>query len=87
MQNMQITTMTTRGQIVIPQNVRVSLHIDTGTKFIVIGDEDTIILKKIEMPPLSELKTLLTKSRKQAQKAKVKKSALKQAIKAERVKS
>lgn len=40
--------MSSKGQVVIPQNVRAMVHADEGTLFSVMGTNDTIILKKIE---------------------------------------
>lgn len=86
METLQITTMTTRGQIVIPQTVREALGIDTGTKFAVAGEGDTIILKRLELPTSQELKSLLASSRKEARKGGLKKSDVTRAIKEERKK-
>ena len=40
--------MRSKGQIVIPQNIRKSISAVEGTIFAAVGSEDTIILKKIE---------------------------------------
>jgi AbrB family looped-hinge helix DNA binding protein len=45
-----ITKMSSRGQIVIPQELREKLKADEGTVFAVEGSEDTIILKRINLP-------------------------------------
>jgi len=47
--------MSSKGQIVIPQNVREELQVDEGTVFAVVGSGDTIILKKIVTPSKEEL--------------------------------
>jgi antitoxin PrlF len=80
----EITTMTSRGQVVIPQAVRDALELDSGTKFVVIGEGDTVILKKIEAPSTDELRKLLTQSRSAAKKSGLKQSAVEKAIKAVR---
>ena len=46
MTNVEITSLSSRGQVVIPQNIRKRLKLGTGEKFIVVEREDTIILKK-----------------------------------------
>ncbi len=76
--------MTSKGQIVIPQLVRESLNINVGNKFAVIGIGDTIILKKMDIPSADELKALLKQTRTEAKKKKLKKSDVKNAIKAAR---
>ena len=47
--------MSSRGQVVIPQDIREMVHADEGTLFSVMGMDDTIILKKIETPSNEEL--------------------------------
>jgi len=47
--------MSSKGQIVIPLDVREELHAHAGTVFAVVGGRDTIILKKIETPSKEEL--------------------------------
>ena len=70
-ETLETTTMSSRGQIVIPQGVREALALDAGAKFIVIGEGDTIILKKLEVPSASALKELLAQSRKAAKKSRL----------------
>ncbi len=81
MDTFEITTMTTKGQIVIPQGVREALGIATGAKFAVVGEGDTIILKRLEMPSSSVLKALLAKTRTAARKAGLKKSDVTKTLK------
>lgn len=84
MDTFAITTMTTKGQVVIPQGVREALGIATGAKFAVVGEGDTIILKRLEMPSVHTLKTLLAKSRSASRRAGLKKSDVAKAVKAAR---
>ena len=51
--------MSSRGQIVIPQSLRERLKIHEGEKFIVLGEDSTIVLKKVEMPSKEKLITEL----------------------------
>lgn len=53
--NVETVVMSSKGQIVIPQEVREELHINKGTVFAVVGTSDTIILKKIVTPSKEEL--------------------------------
>lgn len=45
-----ITTITEKGQLVIPKRVRKRLGIVPRNRFLVYGEGDTVILKKIELP-------------------------------------
>ena len=51
--------MSSKGQIVIPQDVREALHAQRGAVFAVVGSKDTIVLKKIVTPSREELITTL----------------------------
>jgi AbrB family looped-hinge helix DNA binding protein len=84
--NVFTTKMSSKGQIVIPEEVRNSLGLIPGTQFVVVGRGDTVILKSIEAPSMDELTELLTEARRSAKKAGLKKADLKQAIKESRSK-
>lgn len=47
--------MSSKGQIVIPQDIREELKTTEGTIFAVYGHNDTIILKKITTPSKEDL--------------------------------
>ena len=63
------TKMSTRGQIVIPENIRNDLGLVSGSEFIVVTEEDAIILKKLHLPPKTALKSLLDKANAKAKAA------------------
>ncbi len=48
----------TKGQIVIPQRFRRELAITTNTKLIVYRQGDKLVVAKLKIPPLKELKDL-----------------------------
>ena len=60
--------MSSRGQLVIPQDMREELHAKEGTVFAIMGNKDTIILKKIEKPSKEEFIKLLTTMAKEGRK-------------------
>ncbi len=51
----ETTKMSSKGQIVIPQDLREELDIEEGTLFAIMGTKDTIILKKLETPSKESL--------------------------------
>ncbi len=63
MENIEITSVSSRGQVVIPQSLRDRLKIHEGEKFVIIGEDNTIVLKKLEMPSFSGIDQLLKKTR------------------------
>ena len=81
MSTVSTTKMTSKGQIVIPEEIRKKLKLETGSRFIVLGEKDVVILKTIAPPSIEEFDTLLTKARQQAKAAGLKKSDISQAIK------
>ena len=86
MENIEITSVSSRGQIVIPQSLRDRLKIREGEKFVVFGEDNTIVLKKLEMPSFSEIDKLLKKTREFARKKGIKESDVEEAIKNSRKK-
>jgi len=48
--NVATTKMSSKGQVVIPESVRVKLGLRTGAQFVVLGHGDTIMLKVIASP-------------------------------------
>ena len=50
----EITTISEKGQVVIPQSIRKELGIKPKNKFLIYGKGDTIIMKKIELPDLKK---------------------------------
>ncbi len=55
MSDVELTKLSSKGQVVIPQNVRDELHLKEGETFAVMGKEDTIILKKVAVPSPKEV--------------------------------
>jgi AbrB family looped-hinge helix DNA binding protein len=82
-----ITAMSTRGQIVLPKKIRVSLNLDAGTQFVVFSDQGNILLKPITEPKLSDFEAILKKAKKWAEKNGLQESEIDDAIKAVRKKS
>jgi len=62
MEKLQITSMSSRGQIVIPLDVREHLGLREGEKFVVVGEDDTVVLKKIAMPSFKNFDKLMQKT-------------------------
>ena len=63
------TRMSSKGQVVIPEDVRKALRLEVGEQFVVMGDGDTVVLKRIAVPAKSELRAMLVKVRSQVRRA------------------
>jgi AbrB family looped-hinge helix DNA binding protein len=72
--------MSSKGQIVIPEDIRNRLGLKTGDKFLVMGDKDVVILKALSNPSLEEFDDLIKSVRKQARTAGLKRSDIDKAI-------
>lgn len=59
MSEVEITKMSSKGQVVVPQDIREELGAKEGTVFAVFASADTIILKKVETPSKEELRKRL----------------------------
>ena len=62
MEKLEITSMSSRGQVVIPLDIRELLGLKEGEKFVVVGEKDTVILKKVTMPSFKNFDKLLKKT-------------------------
>ena len=74
------TKMSSKGQVVIPEAIRKRLGLKEGSQFVVVGEKDTLILKTIAAPSLSEFDDLIAEAKKQARMAGMKRSDIKAAI-------
>jgi len=63
------TKLSSRGQVVIPEEIRSRLGLEAGVKFIVVGEGDVVVLKALKPPRLRDFKALLAKARKSAEDA------------------
>lgn len=75
------TRMSSKGQIVIPENIRKQLNLKEGTQFVVVGENDVVMLKTIEAPIIEDFDNLIQQARAQAKNVGLKKSDIKAAIK------
>jgi AbrB family looped-hinge helix DNA binding protein len=80
MSDVSTTKMSSKGQIVIPENIRKQMNLKVGAQFIVIGEKDVIILKNITAPSLDEFGELIAEARKKGKQAGIKKSDVSEAV-------
>lgn len=75
------TTLSSRGQVVIPEAIRERLGLKAGAQFVVVADRDVVILKVLEPPALSEFTALSARARRSAKAAGLKPADVPRAIK------
>jgi len=66
MTSVATTRMSSKGQVVIPEDVRNRLGLAAGTQFIVMGENDVVILKTIAPPSMADFDTIIRSARRQA---------------------
>ena len=80
MPELATTKMSSKGQVVIPEDIRKKLGLKAGSQFVVVGEKDTVILKAILPPSMEDFDHLITQARKQVAKAGLKRSDIAAAI-------
>jgi len=74
------TKKSSKGQVVIPEDIRKRLGFKPRSQFVVVGENDVVILKAISSPSMEEFDGLITEARKQARQAGMNKSDISAAI-------
>lgn len=69
MSELATTKMSSKGQVVIPERVRIKLGLRTGVQFVVVGSAGVVVLKTIAPPDLTEFDGLIADARRQARRA------------------
>ncbi len=77
---LEVTSISTKGQIVIPQGIREKLGLEPGTKLIVIQEGDSILLKPIKLPKKEQFKKLISLGDKIRNKLELKEDDIEKAI-------
>jgi AbrB family looped-hinge helix DNA binding protein len=72
--------MSSKGQVVIPEDVRRRLGLKAGSQFVVVAGDDAVILKPVIEPDMSQFDELLAEARSQARRAGVRKADITDAI-------
>ena len=80
MERLATTRMSSKGQVVIPEEIRDKLGFKAGTQFVVVGNRDVVILKAISAPSVKEFNDLIGQARQQAHRAGLKKSDIEAAV-------
>ncbi len=80
MQTLATTRMSSKGQVVIPEEIRIHLGLETGMQFLVVGEDDVVILQTIKRPSMERFDALIRKARNQARSSGMKHSDISSAI-------
>jgi AbrB family looped-hinge helix DNA binding protein len=80
MASVATTKLSSKGQVVIPEEVRNQLGLKTGDQFVVVGEGDAVVLKTITPPSIRDFDAIIEKARKQARATRMKRSDIAKAI-------
>src|SRR4030042_2778873 len=80
MESLATTRMSSKGQVVIPEEIRDRLGLKAGTQFVVVGNRDVVILKAIAAPSIEGFNDLIGQARQQARRAGLRKSDVEAAV-------
>lgn len=85
MGSLATTKLSSKGQVVIPEEIRERLGLKEGTQFVVVGERDVVILKSIAPPSMDEFDDLVGRARAATRKAGLKPTDVGKAVKRARV--
>lgn len=84
MNKVATTKLSSRGQVVIPEEIREQMHLHTGDQFVVLSENDVVILKVITRPNKNEFEQLISKAHQTASEIGLKETDIESAIKESR---
>ena len=84
MSNFATTRLSSKGQVVIPEAIRRALGLGPGTRFVVAGEDGTVVLRVIETPSMREFDKIVARARRDARRAGLGGSDVAEAIRAAR---
>jgi AbrB family looped-hinge helix DNA binding protein len=80
MGSLSTTRLSSKGQVVIPEEIRERLGLKEGAQFVVVGERDVVILKSIAPPSMEDFDDLVRRARDAARKAGMKPGDVRRAV-------
>lgn len=74
------STLSSKGQVVIPEEIRVRLGLKTGVQFVVLGDKDVVIFKVLQPPAKDDFTALVQQARRAAKQSGMQRSDVTKAV-------
>ena len=63
------TKLSSKGQVVIPEEIRDRLGLEAGAQFVVVGEGDVVVLKALTPPRVADFTALLDRAQESARQA------------------
>lgn len=80
MASVATTRLSSKGQVVIPEEIRQRLGLETGAQFVVVGEGDVVVLKAVQPPSMQQFDELVGQARKAARQAGMKRGGVRAAV-------
>ena len=80
MERAETTRMSSKGQVVIPETIRRRLKLTPGQHFVVVGEDDVVILKSVEVPSMRDFDRLISEARRAAKETGMQQSDVESAV-------
>lgn len=74
------TTLSSKGQVVIPEEIRARLGLKPGAQFVVLGDKDVVIFKLLQPPVTKDFTALVQEARRVAKRTGMRRRDIAKAI-------
>ena len=74
------TKLSSRGQVVIPEEIRQRLGLVPGVQFVVIGEGDVVVLRAVQPPSMQQFDDLVGLARRAARRAGMKRGDVTEAV-------
>lgn len=74
------TTLSSKGQVVIPEEIRERLGLKAGAQFVVLGDKDVVIFKVLQPPAKRDFTALVQQARHAAKQSGLRRSEVPKAV-------
>ena len=84
MDEVATTRLSSKGQVVIPETIRTRFGLQPGTQFVVLCEDDTVVLKPISAPSIREFDDIIAHAARAARQARLRQSDISAAIRAVR---
>ncbi len=80
MSNPTTTTLSSRGQVVIPEEIRNRLGLTPGTRFVVVAERDVVVFKVVQAPEADEFAGLVDQARPVAREEGLREAGVRRAV-------
>ena len=74
------TTLSSKGQVVIPEEIRARLGLKPGARFVVLGDKDVVIFKLLQPPAKGDFNALVQQARQAAKQSGMRRGGVPKAV-------